>query len=365
MNIYKGAISLAIFGESHGEAVGVTLDGIPVGTQFSMQGMRDKMQKRSAQGQISTPRHEKDEVKLISGVLTGNNGETYITTGAPICIMIANENARSKDYTNDVLPRPSHADFVATEKYGGFADLRGGGHFSGRLTAPIVAAGYIASCALEADDICIGSHLLQVKDISDKAFSADVAELKREIDSVNSKYFPVLDENAGCKMQEVAVLASQAGDSVGGIVETAVVGLETGIGEPFFDSVESVLSHLIFSIPAVKGIEFGRGFDFVTHNASEVNDEFYCDADGKVRTKTNNNGGINGGITNGMPIIMKTLIKPTPSIAKPQHTVNLKDKTNVELSLTGRHDPLIAHRARVVIDSMVAIGILDLKLRKK
>ncbi|MDR1033217.1 MAG: chorismate synthase, partial [Bifidobacteriaceae bacterium] len=310
MNIYKGAISLAIFGESHGEAVGVILDGIPAGTAISKQGLQEKMQKRSARGKISTARHEKDEVRIISGVRAGET--EYLTTGAPVAILVANENVRSKDYTNDVLPRPSHADFVASEKYNGFADLRGGGHFSGRLTAPIVAAGYIAECVLAEDDISIGSHLLRVKDVTDRQFSCDVVELKREIVAVNDKYFPVLDENVGAKMQELASAAASAGDSVGGIVETAVVGHGIGIGEPFFDSVESVLSHLIFSIPAVKGVEFGLGFDFATQYGSDANDEFYYDNSGKIATKTNNNAGINGGITNGMPIIIKTAIKPTP-----------------------------------------------------
>ena len=255
--------------------------------------------------------------------------------------------------------RPSHADYTADIKYMGYQDYRGGGHFSGRTTAPLVAAGAIFIQILKSKEIEIGTHILKCKNERDKDFSSNEIILLKEIKEVNEKYFPVLEKDAEEKMKNIIEKAGEELDSVGGILETAVTGLPAGIGEPYFNSVESVLSHLIYSIPAVKGIEFGGGFRMTDMYGSEANDSFYYE-NGKVKTKTNNNGGINGGITNSMPLIMRTAVKPTPSIYKEQESIDISKGENVKFNIEGRHDPAIIHRARVVIDSMTAFGLLDL-----
>ncbi|MGM9912224.1 chorismate synthase [Floccifex sp.] len=350
-NSFGNQISMTIFGESHGPCIGITLDGLPAGFKIDEQRIAQDMDKRKAKGKISTQRHEEDKVEIVSGYFEG------YTTGTSLALIIQNKNTRSNDYkSTQYRLRPGHADYTAYEKYKGYQDYRGGGHFSGRLTACIVAAGSICRQILESKGVFIGSHLKQVYTIEDDSF--DVNHLYEQIQLVNKMDFAVLNETKKEEMNQCIEQIAANKDSVGGILETAIVGIPAGIGEPFFDSVESILSHLLFSIPAVKGVSFGLGFGFANLLGSQANDAFvYTD---HIETKTNNNAGINGGITNGMPILINTCIKPTPSIFKTQQSVDYQTKENVELTIQGRHDPCIIHRARVVVDSIVAFGLLDL-----
>ncbi len=349
-NVLGNSITVSLFGESHGEQIGVMIDGIAPGIDVDLEFMRKQLNLRKPHGKISTQRVEADEPHIVSGVFEGK------TTGTPICILFENNNTKSKDYskTKDFM-RPGHADYTAIEKYHGFADYRGGGHFSGRITTPIVAAGAILIDALKKKGIQIGSHISQCGAIFDKPFS----NYETEIVKVNELIFPVLDEKAAEEMHTYIEKAASEGDSVGGILETVVTGVPAGVGEPWFDTMESMLAHGIFSIPAVKGISFGKGFAFAEMKGSEANDAFEIKED-VVVTMTNHNGGINGGITNGMPIQFQTVIKPTPSIYKTQNTVNMTSKENVSFQIQGRHDPAIIHRARVVVDSVTAIVLSDM-----
>lgn len=349
-NTYGTSVSLTLFGESHGEEIGAVIDGLCPGISVDESFIESQLSLRRPYGKISTPRVESDRFRIVSGVFEGK------TTGAPLCIIIPNENTKSKDYGElKSVARPSHADFTAFEKYGGFADYRGGGHFSGRLTAAIVAAGAIVISALRKQGITIATHIKSCGDIEDCKFE----NLERDADFLNSAKFPVLSPDAAEKMQEYIENAAAEKDSVGGILETVITGLPSGVGEPWFDSVESVISRGVFGIPAVKGIEFGAGFEFSKMKGSKANDPFII-KDGKIVTETNNNGGVNGGITNGMPIVFKTVIKPTASIFRTQKTVNFRNMTEEELTLKGRHDPAIFHRARVVIDSIAAFAAADM-----
>lgn len=354
-NTIGNIFTVTIFGESHGTAIGAVLDGLPAGIALDEDFIYAQMDKRKAKGNISTKRREEDKIQILSGYFQG------YTTGTPFTILIPNNDVKSKDYekTKHIL-RPSHADFTAFEKYFGYQDYRGGGHFSGRISAPIVAAGAIALQILNARGIHIATHIAQCHDIKDTAFLLD--DIEQQIKKLHSHEFPVIDQNIGKSMIEKIENSAKAKDSVGGILESIITGIPTGLGQPFFDSVESKLSHLLFSIPAVKGVSFGLGFDFSSLYGSQANDAFYYDE--KVRTKTNHNGGINGGITNGMPIQLKTVIKPTPSIFQSQETIDYHTKETIQLQLQGRHDPAIIHRACVVVDSMLAIGILDLLLER-
>lgn len=349
-NVLGNSITVTLFGESHGQQTGVVIDGMAPGIEVDMEYMRKQLNLRKPHGKISTQRVETDEPHIVSGVFEGK------TTGTPICILFENSNTKSKDYskTKDFM-RPGHADYTAIEKYHGFADYRGGGHFSGRITTPIVAAGAILLDALKKKGIHIGTHIKQCGMIKDVPFTNYV----KEIAKVNDLLFPVLDEKAAEEMHAYMEMAANEGDSVGGILETVVTGVPAGVGEPWFDTMESMLAHGIFSIPAVKGVEFGKGFAFAEMKGSEANDSFEI-KDGTVVTKTNHNGGINGGITNGMPILFNTVIKPTPSIFKVQDTVNMSTKENVSFQIQGRHDPAIIHRARVVVDSVTAIVLSDM-----
>lgn len=349
-NVFGNSITVTLFGESHGDQIGVVIDGVAPGIQVDMDFIQKQLNLRKPHGKISTQRVESDEAHIVSGVFEGK------TTGTPICILFENHNTKSKDYskTKDFM-RPGHADYVAMEKYHGFADYRGGGHFSGRITTPIVAAGAILLDALRKKGIQIGSHIKKCGTIEDVPF----ANYEDEIRKVNDLIFPVLDDDAAEQMRAYMEEAANEGDSVGGVLETVITGLPAGVGEPWFDTMESMLSHGIFSIPAVKGIEFGKGFAFAEMKGSKANDPFEIQ-EGVVVTKTNNNGGINGGITNGMPVLFNTVIKPTPSIYKEQQTVNIDTKENVSFQIQGRHDPAIIHRARVVVDSMTAIVIADM-----
>ena len=348
-NTFGNNISISLFGESHGYAIGAVLDGLIAGIKIDTDYIARKLSLRKPYGKISTARCESDEINFISGVRNG------VTTGTPITILFDNKDTSSKDYSEyKDTPRPSHADYVAEVKYGGAQDERGGGHFSGRLTAPIVAIGAILQSLLEKKGIYIGTHIKNLHGVCDRDFGA----LKEDISVLSKKVFPVLDEiSEEIMIREIEEAASK-GDSVGGILESAVIGLPVGVGEPWFDSLESTLSHALFSIPGIKGVEFGLGFGFATKYGSEANDPFVTDGE-KIFTKTNNNGGINGGISNGMPIIFRVAVKPTPSIYKEQCTVNLKKMENTTLTVKGRHDPAIIHRARAVVDAITAIAVAD------
>ena len=349
-NTLGNSITITLFGESHGTQIGAVLDGIAPGIDVDLEFMQKQLNLRKPHGKISTQRVEADVPNIVSGVFEGK------TTGTPLCILFENNNTKSKDYSQiKNMMRPGHADYTAIEKYHGYADYRGGGHFSGRLTAPIVAIGAILIDALKKKGILIGSHMIQCGSIQDKCFS----NYEEEVLKVNELTFPVLDEKVAKEMHSYIEEAASEGDSVGGVLETVITGLPAGIGEPWFDTMESMLAHGIFSIPAVKGVEFGKGFAFAQMKGSEANDPFEI-KDGAVVTKTNNNGGINGGITNGMPVLFNTVIKPTPSIFKMQETVNTETLENVSYQIQGRHDPAIIHRARVVVDSITAIVVSDM-----
>ena len=345
------SVSITLAGESHGAGIVAVLSGMAPGIPVDEEFIADQLTKRRPTGAISTSRQEGDKFEILSGVFNG------FTTGTPVAILIRNENTKSKDYSEiSVTARPGHADYSAQCKYHGFQDYRGGGHFSGRITAGIVAAGAICVSALAKKGIKIGTHIAECAGIPDKKFE----NIEEDIDSLNGKLFAVLDDEAGIKMEEAILAAKNEQDSVGGILETAISGIPSGIGEPYFDSIESQLAHMLFSIPAVKGVEFGAGFDFAKMRGSEANDPFRVDENGKIITKTNNNGGINGGISNGMPITFRCAIKPTPSISLEQETVDFVKGENKNFSITGRHDPAIIHRARVVIDSAAAIVLCDI-----
>ncbi len=354
-NTFGTAVSVTIFGESHGAAVGAVIDGLAAGIPIDRKDIAEQMSRRRAKADgLSTTRIEADSVEFVSGVHNNH------TTGTPVTLLIHNRNTRSEDYakTADLL-RPGHADFTAYAKYNGWQDARGGGHFSGRITAAVVAAGAVCRSVLKAKGVEIATHLSRCGGVEDLPFSTQQEELRQQQKMLNGMDFATISKAAGQSMQESIRAAGREGDSVGGILETAVTGLAAGIGEPFFESVESVLAQLMFSIPAVKGIEFGAGFGFADLKGSTANDPFRMEGD-SVITATNHNGGINGGITNGMPLVFRTVVKPTPSIYQQQQTVDYTNKQNAVLQIHGRHDPCILPRARAVQDAMCAIGLLDL-----
>jgi chorismate synthase len=349
-NTFGNNLTVTLFGESHGEAIGAVIDGITPGIAVNNEFIETLLSRRRPHGKISTPRSEADPFQILSGVFDGK------TTGTPICIIIPNGDTQSKDYeATRFLARPSHADYTANCKYHGFEDYRGGGHFSGRITAALVAVGGILIPALESKGIKIGTHIKQIGSISDREFN----DIENDISKLNNMDFAVLDDEKSVEMNDEILKAREQGDSIGGILETAVIGLPCGLGEPWFDTVEGMLSHALFSIPAVKGVEFGAGFNFASMYGTKANDSFNI-SDGAVTTKTNNSGGINGGITNGMPIIFRTAFRPTPTISKPQNTIDMSKGENAVLEAMGRHDPCIVHRARVVADSVTAIVLTDM-----
>ncbi|WMJ22522.1 chorismate synthase [Paludicola sp. MB14-C6] len=346
-------LNISLFGESHSEAIGVVINGLAPGIKLDLTFIQKQLDMRKPKGKISTQRQEEDEFKIVSGFFNG------YTTGTPLCLLIYNKSQHSKDYeATKSLMRPSHADYTAQMKYQGFQDYRGGGHFSGRITAPLVAAGAICIQVLKQKGILIGTQIQSCGGIANEPLSEDEATLKQQIEKLNESYFPVLNEEVKVKMIEAIEKAQTEGDSVGGVLETTILNMPAGIGEPFFNSIESTLSQLLFSIPGIKGVEFGAGFAMQNMRGSEANDSFFYNE--TVKTKSNNNGGINGGISNGMPIRIKCAVKPTPSIFKPQQTVDINTNENTTFRIQGRHDPAIIHRARVVVDSIVAIGLLDL-----
>ena len=340
-NTFGSDLSLTIFGESHGRAIGTVLDGMAAGVPVDEEFLAACMDKRRARGDgLSTPRVEADTVQFLSGVVNGH------TTGTAIALMIENQNTRSGDYakTADLL-RPGHADYTAYAKYHGFQDARGGGHFSGRVTAALVAGGAVVLGALNRAGIDITTHIAECAGIADTRFALDdAAQLSAQVEALASKPegFAVLDETVEDPMK------------------TAILGLPAGIGEPYFDSVESEIAHLAFSIPAVKGIEFGTGFGFAEMRGSEANDAFRMTPEGAVVTATNHNAGVNGGIANGMPVVFRTVIKPTPSIYKQQDTVDYLAKKDAQLSIQGRHDPCIVPRAAIVQTCAAALAVGDL-----
>ena len=349
-NSFGSAISVTLFGESHGAAIGAVIDGLAPGIRIDEKYISARLDERRAFGDISTKRRESDKFEILSGVFNG------YTTGTPLTIIIRNEDARSKDYTSLLkMPRPSHADYVANEKYHGYQDYRGGGHFSGRITAALVAAGAIIRRALLERGIFIGTHIKRLYDLYDR----DFGDFSEDIKTLSDTRFPVLDSETAEKMTARIKEIGDEGDSVGGILETAIIGVPPGVGEPWFDTVEGTLSHALFSVPAIKGVEFGEGFGFASLLGSEANDPF-CVRDGRVLTKTNRSGGVNGGITNGMPITFRCAVKPTPSIYKEQETVDLNKMQDARLTVVGRHDPAIIHRARAVVDAVAAIAIADM-----
>lgn len=347
-------INISIFGESHGDGIGIVINGIPSGIKIDMDKIMVDMDRRSpGKNQFSTQRDEKDIPNILSGIFNG------YTTGTPIAMMMTNGDQHSKDYkkTKDII-RPSHADYTGFVKYNGFNDYRGGGHFSGRITSPLVFAGAIAKQVLEQQNIFIGAHIKQIGNVEDDFFT-DESLNKDAFDEMVTEVFPIINKSIKDDMEKEVMSYKEKLDSIGGIVEVGIIGMPVGVGNPYFDSIESIISHLVFSVPGVKGIEFGLGFEFASKSGGLANDEFYIDND-TVKTKTNNNGGINGGISNGMPIIYRAVLKPTPSIGKKQNSVDISKMENAELNIVGRHDPTIVHRALVVLEAATAIAILEL-----
>lgn len=349
-NTFGNNLSVTLFGESHGAAVGCVIDGIAPGIKIDMDYVNHCLAQRAARSDISTPRRESDEVEFISGV------QNMTTEGTPICLLIKNTSQSSSAYAKlENTPRPSHADITAEYKYHGYQDRAGGGHFSGRITAALVAAGAIIRHALMELGIKIGTHIKRLHGIPDAEFS----DFESDVDKLHNSDFPTLSQEAKELMIKEILTARENLDSVGGVLETAVIGMPKGVGEPWFDTVESMLSHALFAIPAVKGVEFGDGFAIADMLGSEANDPFIYDGESIV-TEKNSSGGILGGITNGMPVIFRTAVKPTPSISKEQKTVNLNTGEETVVSIGGRHDPAIVHRARAVVDAVTAITLADL-----
>lgn len=354
-NTFGNNITLTVFGESHSDAIGAVIDGLAPGLEVNTGYINKLLSLRRPSGNISTTRREQDEFSILSGVFGGR------TTGTPICIIIPNSDTRSQDYSDTRnLMRPSHADYTANCKYHGFEDYRGGGHFSGRITAAIVAAGGIILPALNKKGIKIGTHIKKCAGITDVDFSDDILN---EIDSLCDKSFAVLNDEVGDKMKDAIKNAKAENDSVGGILETAITGICAGVGEPMFDTVEGMLAHALYAIPGIKGVEFGAGFAIADMKGSQANDAF-CMDNNTIKTKTNNSGGINGGITNGMPVIFRCALRPTPTISIEQKTVDIKNRTDALLLSKGRHDPCIVHRARIVVDCITAITVADLLCTK-
>jgi chorismate synthase len=349
-------LKLSIFGESHGEGIGVVIDGLPPGLKLDLNYIEQQMKRRApGQSDLSTARKEKDSFKILSGFFNNK------TTGTPLCAIILNEDTKSKDYEElKTKVRPGHSDYTGYIKYEGHNDYRGGGHFSGRLTAPLLFAGLIAMQVLERMGIVIGSRVKSIYNIVD---SVEPELTASEIMKLRAMSLPVVSEDKKVLMQEAIVQAKNEGNSLGGIVETFILNVPAGYGEPFFDSVESKISHMVFSIPSIKGIEFGAGFNITKLTGVDAKDEFYID-NGKVLTKSNNNGGILGGITNGMPIVFRSAIKPTASISSEQKTVDINTMENTTLQVVGRHDPCIVPRVISVLEGAAAIVLLDLILER-
>ena len=352
---FGNLLKVSVFGQSHGKAIGVVVDGLPAGEIIDLEELNAFLSRRKpGKSPLSTARKESDTPIFLSGLENG------ITCGAPLCAVIENGDQHSSDYSElRDKPRPGHADYTAYVKWRDQADMRGGGHFSGRLTAPLCIAGGIARQILARRGVYVGAHLWSVGTERDAPFP--LRPTKELFETVAAKPFPVLDDQAGERMQSLILEARQNLDSVGGVIECAAVGLPAGLGDPMFGGVENRLAAALFGIPAVKGVEFGDGFAAARARGSENNDPFRME-DGRVVTETNHAGGILGGITSGMPLVLRTAMKPTPSIARPQRTVSLSAGADAELVIHGRHDPCIAHRAVPVVEAVTAAVLLDLLL---
>lgn len=353
-SIWNNRISISIFGESHGPAIGVVMDHIPPGEYIDTERLSQFMTRRAPKSDgTTTMRKEKDFTQIMSGLINDR------TTGTPLCAFIQNTDQHSKDYSNlNKLPRPGHADYTGALRYRGFNDIRGGGHFSGRLTAPLCFAGAVCGQILERRGVYVGAHIAQIHGIHDDAFD-HVKVSKDDILAVRHKNFPVICNEQGRKMQEDILAASKGGESLGGVIECAAVNVPAGIGSPIFDGLENTIAQLIFGVPAVKGLEFGAGFQVAEMVGSQNNDSFYVDDHGHVRTHSNNHGGILGGISSGMPITLNVAIKPTASIGMEQDTVNMSTMENDKLVIHGRHDPCIVARAVPCIEAAVNIALLS------
>lgn len=351
---YGETVKISVFGESHGNGIGVVIDGLPAGETIDMTAVLAQMARRApGRDKTATPRKESDTPQILSGLL----GDTL--TGAPLCAVIANTNTRSQDYGNLLTkPRPGHSDYTAFVKYHAANDIRGGGHFSGRLTAPLVFAGAVCRQLLQKKGIQIAAHIAQIGAVRDTPFDPVTVDASL-IQRLNRSSFALIDEGAEAAMRREAEAALREKDSVGGMVECAVTGLPAGVGEPMFDGVEGVIAKAVFGVPAVKGIEFGDGFGLAAMRGSQANDAFRYE-NGYVVTETNRCGGILGGITNGMPVIFRAAVKPTPSIAQPQKTVDLQTGENAVLEIRGRHDPCIVPRAVPVIEAVTALALINL-----
>ncbi len=356
MGSYFGnKIRVSIFGESHGTAIGVVIDGLPSGEKIDMDEVYAQMARRApGNDKTATPRKEADTPEILSGLLNG------VTTGAPLAAVIHNTNTRSADYGNIMAaPRPGHSDYTAYLRYEGFNDVRGGGHFSGRLTANLVFAGAVIRQILKRRGIDIAAHIYSIGNAYDEPFNP--TGIDRElIDRLNGEKFALVNPEKESELRAEVDAVRVKGDSVGGIVECIVQGMPAGVGDPMFGGVENVISSIVFGVPAVKGIEFGSGFAGSHSTGSQNNDEFYYDENGNVKTKTNNHGGALGGITSGMPILFRAAIKPTPSISVEQNTIDLQNKANTVLSVKGRHDPCIVTRAVSVIEAAAAIAVINM-----
>lgn len=351
---YGERIKISVFGESHGNGIGVVVDGLPAGVKIDMDKVLVQMARRApGKDRTATPRLEKDFPNVLSGMLDDT------LTGAPLCAVIENTNTRSGDYSNLLsCPRPGHSDYAAFVKYNGANDIKGGGHFSGRITAPIVFAGAVCRQLLEQKGIKIAAHIASIGSVEDERFNP--VEIEDElIERLNLSSFALIDGSTEEKMRDEVEKARTSLDSVGGTIECAVTGIGAGFGAPMFDGVEGVIAKAVFGVPAIKGIEFGKGFELSKMRGSQSNDPFRY-KDGRVVTETNNMGGILGGITNGMPIIFRAAVKPTPSIAQKQKTVDLQKKENAELEVHGRHDPCIVPRAVPVIEAVTAIAVINM-----
>ena len=352
-------IKMSIYGESHGKAIGVVLDGLPPGLALDEEAISREMARRApGQSALTTARKEKDAVEIQSGFFNG------YTTGTPLCARIANSDQHSKDYSilKDKM-RPGHGDYAGYVRYQGYNDYRGGGHFSARLTAPLVFAGAVAKQALAQYGITVGAHILRIHDITEPGFNP-LGESEATLKAIDAKSFPVINDNIGEQMQHCILTAKGVLNSVGGVIELMAINLPAGLGAPYFDSVESRLSQILFSVPAVKGIEFGEGFGFAQLTGAEANDQMHYE-EGKVRCYTNHNGGITGGLTNGMPLVFRVAMKPTPSISREQKTVSLAEQSDTTLTVVGRHDPCIVQRAVPVIEAVTAWTLWDLLIEAK
>ncbi|MCL2436670.1 MAG: chorismate synthase [Clostridiales bacterium] len=363
LSSFGQTVKVSVFGGSHEPAIGVTIEGLPKGQKIDMDRLQRFLARRApGNNAFSTDRKEPD-IAIVKAGLHGG-----VTFGPPVTIIIENKDTNPSDYrTLKNIPRPSHADYTARLKYGEHLNMSGGGPFSGRMTAPLCIAGAIAIQVLESHGIKIGAHIFSIADIKDEPFDA-VHISKEKLERLANDPFPVISENAGLAMQEAILVSRETGDSLGGVVECCAIGVPAGIGGPMYDGVESALSQVFFGIPAVKGVEFGAGFQSTRLKGSENNDAFYFDGEEEnrtVKTKTNNHGGILGGITSGMPIIARLAFKPTPSISLEQDSVDLETGQNTKLVITGRHDPCIVPRAVPVVEAAMAVGLLDLILSDK